>query len=151
VRPNKNVISGLRRLAVVIVCLLWCSPVNFAHPMGNFSISHYAGIHVEQGFIELRYLIDMAEIPTFQEMQRNDFVAKADDPRVRAYLSMQAEEFKKGLFLTVNGRPQLLETTSQDILFTIGAGNLPTMKFGLVFRAAVTDACTATQCELQYP
>jgi len=63
---------------------------------------------------------------------------------------MQAEEFKKGLFLTVNGRPQLLETTSQDILFTIGAGNLPTMKFGLVFRAAVTDACTATHCELEY-
>ena len=39
-----------------------------AHPLGNFSVSHYAGIRVEQGAIELRYLIDMAEIPTFQEL-----------------------------------------------------------------------------------
>jgi ABC-type nickel/cobalt efflux system permease component RcnA len=151
VRPNKNIVSHLRRVAGVIVCFLWCSPVSFAHPMGNFSINHYAGIHIDQGFIELRYLIDMAEIPTFQEMQQKGFAAKADDPRVRAYLSKQAEEFRKGLFLTVNDQPQLLETTSQDILFTIGAGNLPTMKFGLVYRAAVTRACTAaTHCTLVY-
>ena len=55
-----------------------------AHPMGNFSISHYAGIRVEPDYIELRYLIDMAEIPTFQEMQQNNFAARADDQRVRA-------------------------------------------------------------------
>jgi nickel/cobalt exporter len=150
VRPNKNIVSHLWRVVVVIVCFLWCSPVSFAHPMGNFSISHYAGIHIDQGFIELRYLIDMAEIPTFQEMQRNDFVAKADDPRARAYLSEQAEEFKKGLFLTMNGQPQPLETTSQNILFATGAGNLPTMKFGLVYRAALSDACTPTHCVLEY-
>jgi hypothetical protein len=41
-----------------------------AHPMGNFSISHYAAIHVERDGVELQYVVDMAEIPTYQEIQR---------------------------------------------------------------------------------
>jgi nickel/cobalt exporter len=121
-----------------------------AHPMGNFSISHYAGIRVEPGYIELRYLIDMAEIPTFQEMQQNTFVAQADDERVQAYLSKQADSFRQALFLTLNGQPLQLQITSQDILFSPGAGNLPTMKFGLTYRAEVPDACELTRCELEY-
>jgi len=121
-----------------------------AHPMGNFSISHYAGIRVERGYIELRYLVDMAEIPTFQEMQQNNFVARADDQGVRAYLSKQAEVFREGLRITLNGQPLPLRIASQDILFSPGAGNLPTMKFGLVYRAEVTDACTRMRCELEY-
>ncbi len=143
-------LSLLRRLAVLTACWLLLSPTTFAHPMGNFSISHYTGIHIEQGFIELHYLIDMAEIPTFQEMQQNDFVAQADDPRVRAYLLRRAQVFRNGLLLTLNGRPLPLELSSQDILFTQGAGNLPTMKFGLVYRAMVGDACGAARCELEY-
>ncbi|HKW31712.1 MAG TPA: hypothetical protein VJN92_01825, partial [Candidatus Acidoferrum sp.] len=91
--------------ALMVAGILACPAGLFAHPMGNFSISHYAGIHVGQGFIELHYLIDMAEIPTFQEFQQNDLVAQADDPRVRSYLSNQAEAFRKGLFLTLNGKP----------------------------------------------
>src|SRR5262249_22670998 len=40
----------------------------WAHPMGNFSISHYAGLTIGPTAIELRYLVDMAEIATFQEL-----------------------------------------------------------------------------------
>ncbi len=46
-----------------------------AHPMGNFSINHYAAIAVAPRQVELRYLIDMAEIPTFQEMRERGFAA----------------------------------------------------------------------------
>ena len=136
--------------ALVVAGLLLFPAGLFAHPMGNFSISHYAGIRVDQGFIELQYLIDMAEIPTFQEFQQNDLVAQADDPRVRSYLSSQAEAFKKGLLVTVNGQPLPLQTTSQNILFSPGAGNLLTMKFGFVYRAQVSNVCGVAHCELEY-
>src|SRR5262245_19187519 len=129
--------SRLRLVAVLATCWLLSSQATFAHPMGNFSISHYAAVRVERGFIELRYFIDMAEIPTFQEMQDNNFVAQQDDPRVRAYLLKQMEVFRKGLVLTLNGQALPLGITSQDILFTPGAGNLPTIKFGFVYRAEV--------------
>jgi nickel/cobalt exporter len=121
-----------------------------AHPMGNFSISHYAGIRVEQGFVELRYLVDMAEIPTFQEIQKSNIVAQTNDPRVLGYLLKQAEVLKEGLLLTLNGQPLPLRIASQDIVFSPGAGNLPTMKLGLVYRAEVTDVCAVTRCELEY-
>jgi nickel/cobalt exporter len=123
---------------------------SLAHPMGNFSISHYAGITIEGRFVEVRYFIDMAEIPTFQEMQQNNIVAQSDDARVRAYLASQAEAFKKNLLLALNGQPLSLETISQDILFSRGAGNLPTMKFGVVYRAQVSEACAIASCELEY-
>ena len=73
--------------------------------MGNFSISHYAGITIEGHFVEVRYFIDMAEIPTFQEIQQNSIVAQSNDPRVQSYLSSQAEAFKTNLLLTLNGQP----------------------------------------------
>jgi nickel/cobalt exporter len=121
-----------------------------AHPMGNFSVSRYAGISIEGRFVEVRYFIDMAEIPTFQEMQQNSMVAQSDDSRVRSYLSSRAEAFRKNLLVTLNGQPLSLETTSQDILFSPGAGNLPTMKFGLVYRAQLSETCAVTPCELEY-
>ena len=39
--------------------------------MGNFSISHYAAIRVEPDAVRLRYLVDLAEIPTFQALQES--------------------------------------------------------------------------------
>ncbi len=82
-KQNK-ILDRSRRIAILLACWLLASPASFAHPMGNFSINHYAGIRIEQGFIEIRYLIDMAEIPTFQEIQQNNFAAQSNDPRVRA-------------------------------------------------------------------
>jgi len=107
--------------------------------MGNFSISHYAGIRVERGFIEIRYLIDMAEIPTFQEIQKNGLVTKPEDPTARGYVTKQAEMLKTGLRLTVDGHPLTLWTDSAQVIFPPGAGGLPTMKMGFVYRAALPE------------
>ena len=121
-----------------------------AHPMGNFSISHYAAIRIERDFVELRYLLDMAEIPTFQEMQRTGIVAEVGDPRVAAYLAQQAEAFQQGLVLELSGRRLSLQWISDDVLFPPGAGNLPTMKLGVVYRAALSGIATGGTASLDY-
>lgn len=121
-----------------------------AHPMGNFSISHYAGIRLEPGFVEIQYLIDMAEIPTFQEMQKNAMPALAGDARVQVYLTRQAELFLNDLFLTLDGSRLQFELVSRNVLFAAGAGNLPTMKLGLVYRAQLVEACANRSCRLEY-
>jgi ABC-type nickel/cobalt efflux system permease component RcnA len=139
-----------KMLAWAMLAFLIWPPGASAHPMGNFSINHYAGISIEGRFVEIHYFIDMAEIPTFQEMQQNGIPAHADDSRVGSYLASQAENFRKNLFLALNGRPLTLETISKDILFSPGAGNLPTMKFGIVYRAIVPGACAASRCEFGY-
>jgi len=116
--------------------------------MGNFSISHFAGFRIEAGAIDIRYILDMAEIPTFQEMQTSGIVLAPDDPRVAAYLASKAEALKGGLVVTLNGRPLALVTVSKDVIFPPGAGNLPTMKIGVVYSAPLEGV--ACPCTIDY-
>jgi ABC-type nickel/cobalt efflux system permease component RcnA len=111
----------------------------FAHPMGNFSISHYSGIKVEPGAIRLRYIIDMAEIPTFQEITEMDTDGDRNPSpsESQKYVSQKVEEFKKGLTLTLNKRPLDLQVESSKITFPPGAGNLPTLKIYVDYLAPV--------------
>lgn len=118
--------------------------------MGNFSISHYAGITLQRGFLEIRYLLDMAEIPTFQELQQTGLSARTDDPKLGAYLGAKGAELARGLQVSVNGQPIALQIVSQNAIFPPGAGNLPTMKFGFVYRAAIPGNCAASACTLEY-
>ena len=69
----------------LMVGLLLAPAPSLAHPLGNFSISHYTGIRVERDVIELHYVLDMAEIPTFQEMQEHSVMARPDEPKTNAY------------------------------------------------------------------
>jgi ABC-type nickel/cobalt efflux system permease component RcnA len=128
-----------RRLGLVGLWLvLVLSSVNtFAHPMGNFSVNRYAKITVCQRSVELRYLIDMAEIPTFQEMREFSVVPRAGDPSTSAYLAREEQLLKDGLILQNDLQPVRLETVSRDVVFADGAGGLPTMKLIFVFRGTL--------------
>jgi nickel/cobalt exporter len=125
------------RLSRFVLLLLFVSSLSFAHPMGNFSTSHYSGIRIEKGFIEIRYLIDLAEIPTFQALQQNNLIAKPEDAGTRSYVAQQGEALKGGLVLTVNGQPLSLRSESAEVIFPPGAGDLPTMKMAFLYRAAI--------------
>jgi len=117
--------------------LLAAGPL-LAHPMGNFSVNHYSKITLTRGQIELLYIIDMAEIPTFQELQAAGLKADPADPHIAAYLRSKADEFWQGLMLKVDGQPVELECAERQVIFPPGAGALPTMKFGFTCRAPLT-------------
>ena len=51
---------SLAALALVV-------PAASAHPLGNFTINRYTGLVLSPGRIDVRYVVDMAEIPTFRE------------------------------------------------------------------------------------
>src|SRR5437773_4490710 len=121
-----------------------------AHPMGNFSISHYAGIRVEQDGVEVQYLIDMAEIPTFQEIQENGIVPQADHPGLREYLARKAEALKEGIRLEINGRRLALKAEPKELISPPGAGGLPTMKLWVIYRAKLDGPVAAGMRYLRY-
>jgi ABC-type nickel/cobalt efflux system permease component RcnA len=138
-------------LLLAACCLLfWVPKPGLAHPMGNFSISHYAGIRIDRVFVELRYILDMAEIPTFQEMQQTGIKPQANDPELETYLAGKAEALKLGLALELDGQPRELQIVSQQIIFPPGAGGLPTMKMGFLFRAPVGIDTHAATHQLHY-
>ena len=143
--PPLRFLCGLQAVA-----LLACAASSFAHPMGNFSISHYAGIRIERGYIELRYMLDEAEIPTFQEMQRASIVPKEGDPSLAGYLSEQANAMRFGLRLELDGSPIALEILSSDAIFPAGAGGLPTMKLGFLYLGSMVNLQGNGHHELRY-
>ena len=43
-----------------------------AHPLGNFTINQLAQVRIDEGEARVHYVLDQAEIPTFQQLQRYD-------------------------------------------------------------------------------
>ena len=109
-----------------------------AHPLGNFSISQYSAIQIGAQEIELSYIVDMAEIPTFQEIQETGLVPRTDDESAKAYARRKAESLSGGLLLEINGRRVALQLVSHEIIFPEGAGGLPTLKIGSVYKGKLT-------------
>jgi ABC-type nickel/cobalt efflux system permease component RcnA len=141
-----------RLLAVVFLAgaLLLEPPGTLGHPMGNFSISHYSALRLSPEGLELRYLIDMAEVPTFQEMQETGLTAGEWQPEHSVYLARQVEALRQGLMVELNGRPLSLRADLPEMRFTPGAGDLPTLKMGVVFRASLDPMSRRAVNRLQY-
>ena len=82
----------LRVLAALAVLMLALSPTfarhALAHPLGNFTVNRYARIEVYQDRLQVHYVVDMAEIPTFQAMP--DIDADGDGDASEAELAAYA-------------------------------------------------------------
>ena len=134
-------------LALMLLCFTGSGA---AHPLGNFSTSQYSALRIGGNEIELRYIIDMAEIPTFQEIQENGIVSKTEDASLNTYLQRKAELFRDGLVLEVNGKRLELQAESRDIIFPPGAGGLPTLKIGISYKAKLTGDSKSPEHLLTY-
>ena len=121
-----------------------------AHPLGNFSISHYSALRVEPDGIAITYVIDMAEIPTFQEIQANSLVADATHPSVASYLGPAVESLGAKLHLELNGARLSLQAHSSSVVFPPGAGDLPTLRMEALYRARLDGVERRQVNELRY-
>lgn len=139
------VLTGLAIAGIVLT-----PASSLAHPLGNFSISQYTGIRIKADVVELRYLIDMAEIPTFQEIQDMGIVPEAGHPSLSGYLARKMERLKEGLVLEVDGRRLPLRAESKEVIFPPGAGGLPTLKLGVLYRATLPSPTADGPRHLHY-
>jgi nickel/cobalt exporter len=118
-----------------LVLFLMISGSAYAHPMGNFSVNHYGKIKVGQASLEILYVVDMAEIPTYQEMRQFGITADPKSPATLHYLDREEAQLKQGLTLEIDGQNVSLAAVSRQVAFADGAGGLPTMKLSFVFRS----------------
>jgi ABC-type nickel/cobalt efflux system permease component RcnA len=114
--------------ALVLVVLLPASAL--AHPLGNFTINHYAGIRIGTDRIFLDVVIDQAEIPTFTERQRidTDGDGQVSDSETEAERQVACTSLASRLSLDVAGRPLGLSVEAAGLSFPQGAGGLSTMR-----------------------
>ena len=70
-----------------------------AHPLGNFTVNQYSRLEVGRDNIRVRYIVDMAEIPAFQERQSMDGNGdgQVSDAESAAYLAQQSPTLLAGL------------------------------------------------------
>lgn len=111
-----------------------------AHPMGNFSINHFSALEIYPGLIRLSYIIDMAEVPTFQEMQAYGLPPELQHESVARYRERKVQELQNGLLLQIGEQPLSLVLRSSTLTFPAGAGNLPTLRISAVYEAPLAVA-----------
>jgi nickel/cobalt exporter len=121
------------RAWVVLVgtLVLACAPAAQAHPLGNFSVNHLDEVSVSADRVDVRYVLDQAEIPTFQQRGL---------PRGEVLRRLRAE-VARGVRVTIDGRPAALGVVgSPRLALRPGAGGLSTTRFELALRAPARDA-----------
>jgi nickel/cobalt exporter len=120
-----------------------------AHPMGNFSINQYSALTVGDNKVELRYIVDMAEIPTFQELSRikSDHVTDLTQEQRVAFISQKIAELLPGLILRLNGREVPLTLDGTALSFPQGSGGLPTLRLDMRYSASLAGVLNG---ELEY-
>src|SRR5438094_2430278 len=116
-----------------------------AHPLGNFTINHYAGIRVAPDGIALDVVIDTAEIPTFQERQRIDADGdgQVSDEEIEAERQVACARLAGSLKLTVASRVLPLDVRAAGLTFPPGAAGLQTMRLSCEYERALAAPLAA--------
>jgi len=65
---NRLTRTGLVVLVLLALSLTLTARGASAHPMGNFSINQYSAITLGKDQVLIRFVLDEAEIPTFQDL-----------------------------------------------------------------------------------
>jgi nickel/cobalt transporter (NicO) family protein len=130
-RPVGAVFAGILGLALA---LLFAAGAQ-AHPLGNFTVNRLSIVSVSTDRVDVRWILDQAEIPTFQERGRTP----------AAVLAAKRAEALRGLRLRIDGSKVVLRPASPgQISFPKGQGGLRTTRVELVLTAPIRDARRVT-------
>ncbi len=117
--------------------------------MGNFSVNHYARIDVTPRGSTLTYVLDFAEIPTFELLQQWNLDAK-DSIALETKAKQEAGSWLKNLALTDNGHPITPVLRTVHVTVQDGAGGMPILRILTVSRLALRAGSVAYE-DRNYP
>jgi nickel/cobalt exporter len=126
---------------LVALLLLTAGPAA-AHPLGNFSVNHLDVVAISRDGVHVRYVLDQAEIPTFQERGLS----------ARTVLARKRAEVARGVTLRVDGRPVALRLAPGGALsHPAGQGGLRTTRVELELSAAAPGARAVALDDATFP
>ena len=109
-----------------------------AHPLGNFTVNRYSRLELYSDAIRVRYVLDMAEIPAFQEIGEidSDGDGEPGPTESEAYLDRKTDDLASNLNLSVNGSTAALELLSSEITYPEGQAGLKTLRIELLLESS---------------
>jgi ABC-type nickel/cobalt efflux system permease component RcnA len=108
-----------------------------AHPMGNFSVSHYARIELTGRGAAIQYVLDLAEIPTFQLLQEWGLSADSQHAQLESRAAAQARAWARNLVIACAGRAVQPRFSGATLVIAPGAGGSPVMRIRASLELAV--------------
>ncbi|MGE0542642.1 MAG: nickel/cobalt transporter [Dehalococcoidia bacterium] len=143
---------GLVLLAVcgaLVLAAVVRAPRVEAHPLGNFTVSRYSRVEVQAGGVRVRYVVDMAEIPAFQERAAIDGNrdGRIDGDEADAYAGRRVAALGENLRLTIDGHSVPLRAQEWGISFPAGQGGLDTLRLEAWFAGETPAIREAVRAE----
>lgn len=140
----------IRKTAITILSILIFACVSAAHPLGNFTVNHYVRIAVGAQQVNLRYIVDMAEIPAYQELRAISAHSEASPTSVEltAYGAKEAVKYAEGLHLSIDGAHLPLRLSAYKISTPAGAGGLSTLRLECDYTATIETGGAAAYHQL---
>lgn len=111
-----------------LACLIFCAALLSAHPMGNFSISHYSNLQPGPGGVDIHYVLDFAEIPTFELLREWGLEAASPRASLNRKALEQARKWVENLRIVAAGKPVRPVIRRVEVSTADGAGNMPVMR-----------------------
>ena len=108
-----------------ISLILLMSGVAQSHPMGNFSVSHYTRIQVNARAVDITYVLDLAELPTFDLLRQWGLERTSPPADLQRKAAEQARTWAGNLMITSDGHPVKPKFVKADLVIADGAGDLP--------------------------
>lgn len=116
--------------ALLAIGALGFPAVASAHPLGNFTFNHYTALRIGPSEIRIDVVVDLAEIPAFQERIRIDANGDGDVSETEADAARETEciALAPSLDLRIGGVRADLSLVAAGLTFPAGAGGVPTMR-----------------------
>ncbi|PYT26186.1 MAG: hypothetical protein DMG58_22920, partial [Acidobacteria bacterium] len=108
-----------------------------AHPMGNFSVSHYARIQPGGQGVEILYVLDLAEIPTFELLQKWNLTGGRAPGEIERHAGLEARQWVRNLAISAGGRSVEPKIESIAAALADGAGGKQVMRVNIRLRLPV--------------
>lgn len=141
-------------LALLALTILALPATAFAHPLGNFTVNQYSRIEVGAAGVNVYFVLDMAEIPTFQEkdlidQDKNGQLSQDEQNR---YTAAKVKQLLSNLKLAINGAPVEMKAVSNNLSFIAGQGGLQTLRLTAHFQTAAlaSDAASLSYSDSNY-
>ena len=117
-----------------------------AHPLGNFTINTYDGIVVVPGEVRVNYVLDMAEIPTFQLGRSLDTNGDgtASPAELVAFAHVKSHDLLPSVHVARDGRPVPLAVRSATAILRPGQAGLHILRMEVVYAGPVARTGTLT-------
>lgn len=130
-----------RYRSAICACLLTLlAPLYaLAHPLGDFSVNQYWLVDLRGDEFKIYYLLDIAEIPSFQEVLRLDLNADEvySDEEIDQYLGMVVPELMVAMTVSYEGRPITLQVDRRALEIWEGTARAPV--FNLILDLTARD------------